>query len=616
MIILNRKFVRHSSLQLFLLTLFTLTGCGNSGGSGGGGSGTSLSAPTPSITIGMKQLQFSWSAISGADHYRILENPDGKSGFSIISGADNITGTSHNVNIPVHLTDWIAVQYMVEACNADNSSCTGSTAQTLTPADSISAIGYFKASNTGTTIDTFGNAVAVSGDGNTLAIAAPREDSSGTGIDSTPDELATDAGAVYLFSRDTTTGVWSQQAFIKASNTGAGDLFGSSVSLSSDGNTLAVSATGEDSISSGINGAYNDLSSNAGAVYVFTRSADVWSQQAYIKASNPNIDDAFGTAVSISDDGNTLAVSAEAEDSSATGIGGNQADNTTSDSGAVYLFTRSGTTWSQHSYVKASNPTAFDVFGRALALSGDGVVLAVGAIGEDSSATGIGGNQGDNTKIDSGAVYVFKYNRNTLLWAQDAYIKASNAGTGTEEWFGKSVDLNYAGTTLAVGAWWEDSSTTGINSTPDNTATNAGAAYVFQFTGSGWVEQAYIKAFNTETMDYFGEVVSLSGDGNQLVVGASGEDSWMQGINDAQDNNAASSGAAYFFTRAGATWSQQAFIKASNTDNSDSFGTSASLSGDGTTMAIGAIAEKSVSTGINGDQTDNSVSYAGAVYLY
>ena len=95
------------------------------------------------------------------------------------------------------------------------------------------------------------------------------------------------------------------------------------------------------------------------------------------------------------------------EDSNATGVNGNQADNSASDSGAVYVFTRSGSSWSQQAYVKASNTEANDNFGISVALSADGNTLAVGAYGEDSNATGINGNQADNSASSSGAVYVY-----------------------------------------------------------------------------------------------------------------------------------------------------------------------------------------------------------------
>src|SRR6266705_2453345 len=106
------------------------------------------------------------------------------------------------------------------------------------------------------------------------------------------------------------------QAYVKASNTGAADEFGFAVALSSDGNTLVVGAPGEASA-----GAETDNSApSAGAVYVYTRSGAAWSQQAYIKASNPGAGDQFGTSVALSSNGNTLAVGAPGEDSSVTGI--------------------------------------------------------------------------------------------------------------------------------------------------------------------------------------------------------------------------------------------------------------------------------------------------------
>ena len=95
------------------------------------------------------------------------------------------------------------------------------------------------------------------------------------------------------------------------------------------------------------------------------------------------------------------------EDSAATGIGGNQADNSAREAGAVYVFTRAGATWSQQAYVKASNTEAVDRFGRCLALSADGNTLTVGARVEDSAATGIGGNQADNSAPNAGAMYLY-----------------------------------------------------------------------------------------------------------------------------------------------------------------------------------------------------------------
>ena len=124
--------------------------------------------------------------------------------------------------------------------------------------------------------------------------------------------------------------------------------------------------------------------------------------EAYLKESNTDARDYFGHSVALS--GSTLAVGAWYEDSNATGVNGNQANNIARNSGAVYLFTRSGTTWSQQAYLKASNTEANDQFGTSVALSG--TTLAVAAQYESSNATGVNGNEADNSAGFSGAVYV------------------------------------------------------------------------------------------------------------------------------------------------------------------------------------------------------------------
>jgi len=109
----------------------------------------------------------------------------------------------------------------------------------------------------------------------------------------------------------------------------------------------------------------------------------------------------------LSSDGNSLAVGATREDSSAAGLGGSESDNAAENSGAVYVFSRNSGSWQQQSYLKASNPDAQDAFGRVVSLSADGNSLAVGADNEDGFASGINGNQTDNTVTDSGALYLY-----------------------------------------------------------------------------------------------------------------------------------------------------------------------------------------------------------------
>jgi len=551
----------------------------------------------------VKEFEFSWNAIS-ANHYNLLENPDGSSGFGEVY---NVSVGTESYNHVVPLSARVNAQYILQTCySADNSDCLDSATVSVS-GTLIGSIGYFKASNTEAS-DDFGRAISLSDDGSTLAIGATAEDSTATGVGGLETNGADGSGAVYVFSLSGST--WTQQEYLKASNTEAGDDFGRAVSLSDDGNTLAVGATAEDSSATGIGGLETNGADDSGAVYVFTRSGSTWTQQEYLKASNTEAGDDFGRAVSLNGDGNTLAVGATAEDNSATGIGGADA-NGAAESGAVYVFTRSGSTWTQQEYLKASNTEAGDDFGRAISLSDDGNTLAVGATAEDNSATGIGGADA-NGAAESGAVYVFT--RSGSTWTQQEYLKASNTEAGDD--FGRAISLSDDGNTLAVGAVAEDSSATGIGGAETNGADGSGAVYVFTRSGSTWAQQEYLKASNTEAGDDFGRAVSLSDDGNTLAVGATAEDSSATGIGGAEANGADASGAVYVFTRSGSTWTQQEYLKASNTEAADDFGRAVSLNGDASTLSVGATAEGSDATGIEGNQTNNDALSSGAVYLY
>ena len=157
------------------------------------------------------------------------------------------------------------------------------------------------------------------------------------------------------------------------------------------------------------------------------------AQQAYLKASNTGAGDQFGYSVAVS--GDTMVIAAPREASSATGVNGNQSDNTGYDSGAAYVFVRNGTKWTQQAYLKASNTGAGDYFGTSAAVSGDTVV--VGANLEASNATGVNGDESDNTAYDSGAAYIFV--RSETNWSQQAYLKASNTGGGGSGFYGDKL---------------------------------------------------------------------------------------------------------------------------------------------------------------------------------
>lgn len=397
-------------------------------------------------------------------------------------------------------------------------------------------------------------------------------------------------------------------AYLKASNAKKDDQFGSTVALSGDGNTMAVGSTGEDSASKGINGNQTDRSAlNAGAVYVFVRSGSAWVQQAYIKASNAHKGYQFGSSLALSNDGNTLAVGSVGEASSATGIDGNQADASMPGAGAVYVFARTGASWSQQAYVKASNTGELsdgDQFGYSVSLSGDGNTLATGAISERSAATGINGNQADKSADGAGAVYV--YVRSGSTWSQQAYVKPWNT-TVRGGLFGYSVGLSGNGDTMAVGAYDEER--------------GKGAAYIFTRTAGKWAQQNRLMSSNAEAGDSLGCSIAISDDGNTMVAGAFDEDSLLRGIqpptegsNDATSD--VSTGAAYVFVRTGTTWTQQAFIKATNTRLNDQFAWALSLSRDGNTLAVGAHLEDSGASGLNGNQEDATAEDSGSAYVY
>jgi hypothetical protein len=489
-------------------------------------------------------------------------------------------------------------------------------------AEMLGAIGYFKASNTEPAVvrplgsDEFGTAVALSADGHTLAVGAPIEDSDATGVggDQNNDNAGA-SGAVYVFTR-AAGGEWTQQAYLKTSNIDSTlDFFGSSLALSGDGNVLAVGTQ------------------RVNAVYVFTRSNGQWTGPTAVEPVSADAGDGFGLSLAISRDGTRLAVGAPGEDSASQGRQGHYWDNSARSSGAAYVFQWSGTEWQQEAYIKASNAEAGDEFGHAVALSPDGATLAVGAPLEDSDATTIGGNESRNAALESGAVYVFAHTG--VRWEQQAYVKASNAGTGDR--FGTSIALGRLGgpetngSRLAVGAPREDSAATGVDGNQsDDSACDSGAAYTFERDGIQWSQQSYVKASNTEVCipearprAWFGSAIALSANGSTLAVGAIGEGGTSSGVNGDQTNNAPwppyeyRPGAVFVFDYGSQGISgQRAYVKASNPEVGDRFSDALALSSNGDTLAVGAEQEASNARGVDGDESNNDTRHAGAVYLY
>ncbi len=426
---------------------------------------------------------------------------------------------------------------------------------------------YFKASNTGAR-DQFGDSIAISG--NTVVVGAPYEDSVARGVnnanqgDGDITKAQGDSGAAYVFVQDS-QGLWTQQAYLKASNADPGDKFGSAVAISGD--TIVVAAPKEASSATRVNG-NEDLNDaeGRGAVYVFVRdNMGNWSQQAYLKLDGPGNRFRF---LSVAIDGDTLVISSPTEADGAhvyvrdelgnwsfqthlkdehiqsgndfgisVGISGDfviiGAPHESGNSAGAYIFVRDDEgNWSQEDFLKTPE---FQSFGQVVDISGDTAIV------------------GSNTET----AYVFVRN-NTGDWSQQTRLVAARGVLHDRQGgdfrdqsdnFGTSVAIE--GNRIIVGASHEDSASRQVNGDEtDNSARAAGAAYIFVRDDEGsWSQEAYLKAFNSEAGDFFGNRVAISS--YSAIVGANFEDNNAKGINKQTDNGVATnSGAAYVFSLA------------------------------------------------------------------
>ncbi|MGI6496308.1 MAG: FG-GAP repeat protein [Kiritimatiellia bacterium] len=315
--------------------------------------------------------------------------------------------------------------------------------------------------------DWFGGSVALHGD--TALVGADGDDVKGS-----------ESGSAYVFTRDGTT--WSQQAKLIASDGAAEDWFGRSVALSGD--TALVGAYGDD-----------DKGADSGSVYVFTRNDTTWTQQAKLTAPDGAAWEYFGCSVAL--DGDTALVGAYWDD--------DKGDY----SGSAYVFTRSGTAWSQQAKLTASDGAYDDCFGWSVALDGDTALVGAGWDGDKG--------------YYSGSAYVFT--RDGTNWTQQAKLTASDGAAYDN--FGCSVALS--GDTALVGARYDS----------DN-GDDSGSAYVFTRSGGIWTQQAKLAAPDGADDAHFGVSVALSGD--TALVGADGAD----GL-DALGGVAKEQGSAYVF---------------------------------------------------------------------
>ncbi len=358
--------------------------------------------------------------------------------------------------------------------------------------------------------DQFGYSVSLSGD---TAVIGARFDSD--------DVNGLESGSAYVFIRTGTT--WSQQAKLTAHDGEARDWFGVRVAISGD--TAVVTADADDDDVNGV---------DSGSVYVFTRCGTTWSFQAKLTAADSAPVDLFGYSVALS--GDTAVFGAKFDDDDVNGV----------DSGSAYVFTRSGSTWSQQAKLTATDGAPGDLFGYSVALAGDTVVVTANA--DDDHING----------VDSGSAYVFT--RSGSTWSQQAKLSASDGAAG--DLFG--VRAAIFGDTALIGARFTD----------DN-GEDSGSAYVFTRSGTTWSQQAKLLADDGAAGDDFGYSVAISG--NTALVGTNSHDDNVNGVD---------SGSAYVFTRSGTTWSQYAKLTPTDGSAGDQFGGRVAMSGN--TALIGS----------------------------
>jgi hypothetical protein len=390
---------------------------------------------------------------------------------------------------------------------------------------------------------------------------------------------------------------FSLEDYLKPAVTDQFDEFGFAIDV--DGGTMVVGVPLEDSAATLINGDSSDNSANAaGAAYVFVNEFTGWQQQAYLKASNAEAGDRFGESVAIS--GNYIVVGAANEDGDASSTMANP-NNLRLSAGAAYVFNRVGTTWTQQAYLKA-HETGADEFAETVDI--DGTTIVVGSKWEDGDLNSTVENTNNNAP-NAGAVYVFI--RQGFEWSQQAYLKAIHAEE--DDYFGYSVAIS--GDTIVAGAFGEDGDFNSTINTPNNAASEAGAAYVFVREDGLWSQQAYLKAHNAQANDEFGVEVAI--DDDTLVVGSIYEDGDANSTMVSSNNGATDAGAAYVYVREQGTWSQQGYLKAGNAEAGDEFASALAIAGN--TIVVGAPNE-------DGDASstlaapNNNASNAGAAYVY
>ena len=311
----------------------------------------------------------------------------------------------------------------------------------------------------------FGTGVAINYDATIALIGAPNDDNN-----------ATNAGNIYMYTRDPALTTWGKLRKFSPNDFKAGDNFGQSIACNSDATMALVGAHVND-----------DKTTDAGCVYYFTRVAPdtYWSKIQKFYASDFAQNDMFGWSVAMSGDGNYALVGAPND------------DDRGANSGSVYVFTRNGTVWTQQTKLNGGDSVAGDQFGSSVALNYDGTYALIGAYLDDDKGT------------DSGSVYVFK--RSGAAWSSPAKLTASDGLAS--DWFGMACSLNADATLAVVGAYGDDT-----------TLSADGSVYLFSRNGNIWTQEKKFYASDPARNKYFGRSVAINGPGTALLIGASYDD--------------------------------------------------------------------------------------------
>ena len=360
-------------------------------------------------------------------------------------------------------------------------------------------------------------------------------------------DSAYDTGSAYIF--ESIDGEWRETTKLVASDTAAADYFGSSVSMSADGTVALVGSFSDDT----------DSAYDTGSAYIFESIDGEWRETTKLVASDTAANDYFGSSVSMSADGTMALVGSRVDDAS-TGIG----------AGSAYIFESIDGEWRETTKLVASDTAAADYFGSSVSMSADGTVALVGSFSDDTDSA-----------YDTGSAYIFESIDGE--WRETTKLVASD--TAANDYFGSSVSMSADGTMALVGSRVDDAST-GIG---------AGSAYIFENTSGEWRETTKLVASDTTRFDYFGSSVSMSADGTMALVGSSGYDT----------DSAYDTGSAYIFESIDGEWRETTKLVASDTAANDYFGSSVSMSADGTMALVGSRVDDA-STGIG----------AGSVYVF